>query len=161
MAEAISNTSPFLYLHRIGGLDWLPKLFREVRIPNSVLRELHEGRQKGYEVPNPTDHAWCKVGDPRIVPSEWLTLDLGAGELAVLALGLENASCIVLLDDGLARRIAQAAGLTVWGTLKVLLESKARGLVESIGPLISQLQDSGMWVSDEVRPRVLALAGEK
>jgi len=26
MLKAISNTSPLLYLYRIGGIDWLPKL---------------------------------------------------------------------------------------------------------------------------------------
>ena len=27
MAEAISNTSPLLYLHRAGVLEWIPRLF--------------------------------------------------------------------------------------------------------------------------------------
>ena len=27
MPEAISNTSPLLYLYRIGAMDWLPKMF--------------------------------------------------------------------------------------------------------------------------------------
>jgi len=65
------------------------------------------------------------------------------------------------LDDALARRIAQAAGLNVWGTLKVLLEAKSQGLTESIEPLVNRLENSGMWISDDIRQRVLALAGEK
>ena len=55
-------------------------------------------------------------------------LDLGAGEFAILALALEYPTCVILLNDGLAQRIAQAAGLTVWGTLKVLLEAKSQSL---------------------------------
>ena len=31
MPEAITNTSPLLYLYRIGVLEWLPGLFNEVR----------------------------------------------------------------------------------------------------------------------------------
>ncbi len=27
MAEAISNTSPLFYLHQVGALEWLPRLF--------------------------------------------------------------------------------------------------------------------------------------
>jgi hypothetical protein len=27
MPDAISNTSPLLYLHRIGAINWLPRLF--------------------------------------------------------------------------------------------------------------------------------------
>jgi len=95
------------------------------------------------------------------MPSEWLTLDLGTGELEAMALALENPSRVILLDDALARRIARAAGLDVWGTLRILLEAKSRKLTESIEPLVNRLAETGMWISDEVRQRVLVLAGEE
>ena len=160
MPEAISNTSPLLYLYRIDALDWLPRLFSEVWIPAAVLDELEEGRRKGYEVPVPSHYSWLQVVNPRATPSEWLSLDLGVGELAAMALALEHPTRVVLLDDMLARRTAQAAGLTVWGTLKVLLEAKAHGLTDRIDPLVNRLSDTGMWLSDEIRQRILALAGE-
>ncbi|WP_228040171.1 DUF3368 domain-containing protein [Nodosilinea sp. LEGE 07088] len=77
-----------------------------------------------------------------------------------MALAAEHPKKIVLLDDTLARRTAQLAGLTVWGTLKILLEAKSQGLTESIQPLVSRLNDAGMWLSDDIRQRVLTLAGE-
>lgn len=77
-----------------------------------------------------------------------------------MALALENPKRILLLDDLLARRTAQAAGLTVWGTLKVVLEAKAQGLIPEIAPLVDELGKNGMWISDEIRRRILALAGE-
>jgi predicted nucleic acid-binding protein len=160
MPEAITNTSPLLYLHRISSLTWLHELFSATVVPSAVVRELKEGRERGYDVPDLTEYAWLDIVEPRSVPSEWLALDLGAGELSVLALGLEDQRRIVLLDDGLARRIAQAAGLTVWGTLKVLLEAKRRGLTGSVEPLLRRMEEAGMWISDELRERVLALAGE-
>ena len=144
MPEAISNTSPLLYLYRVDTLEWLPKLFNEIWAPNAVVMELQEGRRRGYEVPNPSDFDWLQIIAPRSVPSEWLTLDLGVGELETMALALENPTRVVLLDDALARRIAQAAGLEVWGTLRVLLEAKSQGLTESIEPLVNQLKSSGM-----------------
>src|SRR3972149_10397881 len=112
MPEAITNTSPLLYLYRIGGVDWLPKLFNDVWMPPAVSDELKEGRRKGYDVPEPGNYSWLRVVSPRSTPSEWLSLDLGPGELAAMALALENPSRVVLLDDMLARRTAQAAGLT-------------------------------------------------
>ena len=87
-------------------------------------------------------------------------MTLGAGERAALALALENPRLVVALDEALARRIATAAGLPVWGTLRVLFEAKSRGLVEDIAPLVRRLIDSGMRISDDVRRRLLALAGE-
>ena len=160
MPDAICNTSPLLYLYRGGVLEWLPELFREIWIPNAIILELQEGRRRGYDVPDPGGYGWLKVVEPRAVPSEWLTLDLGAGELAAMALALENPDRVVLLDDALARRIALAAGLKVWGTLKILLEAKGQGLTESIDPLIERLKDAGMWISDDIQRRVLALADE-
>jgi len=54
---------------------------------------------------------------------------------------------ILLLDDALARRTAIAAGLTVWGTWRILLEAKLFGLIESVKPAINRLKKSGMWRS--------------
>jgi len=105
---------------------------------------------RGFRLSSPV---WC--------PSEWLALDLGAGELAVLAIALEHPQRVILLDDGRARRIAQAAGLTIWGTLKILLEAKSQGLTDLIRPHLDRLRDAGMWMSEAIRQRVLALAGER
>jgi predicted nucleic acid-binding protein len=40
MPKAICNTSPLLYLYRIGAIEWLPKLFDEVWTPSAVTDEL-------------------------------------------------------------------------------------------------------------------------
>jgi len=98
--------------------------------------------------------------EPRFLLSEWLTVDLGPGEVSVIELGLENPDCLVLLDDARAREIASAAGLQVWGTLRILLEAKSRGLVDQIAPLVQKLRDAGMWISEGIRRRVLTLAKE-
>jgi predicted nucleic acid-binding protein len=160
MSKVISNTSPLLYLYRIGAIHWLPKLFDEVWAPDAVINELMAGRSKGYDVPNPADFNWLHIVNPKAMPSEWLALDLGTGEISAMALALENPKHVILLDDMLARRTAQAAGLQVWGTLKVLLEAKSHGLVDKIEPFVTGLNDAGMWVSAEVKQRILILAGE-
>jgi predicted nucleic acid-binding protein len=160
MPKAISNTSPLLYLYRIGAITLLPKMFEEVWTAESVKNELAAGHSKGYDVPNPVDYPWLNIVNPKSMPSEWLALDLGAGELGAMALALENPDRIALLDDMLARRTAQVAGLQVWGTLKVLLEAKSQGLIEKVEPYITKLSEAGMWVSAEVKQRILVLAGE-
>lgn len=160
MPEAIVNTSPLVYLYRIGALDWLHRLFDEVWVPLAVVQELEEGRQKGHQVPQVTGYTWLRVVKPQTVISEWLATDLGPGEVSVIALGLENPGRIVLLDDARARRIATAAGLQVWGTLRVILEAKASGLIDRVAPVVDQLRESGMWISEDIRRRILVLAGE-
>jgi predicted nucleic acid-binding protein len=161
MAKAVSNTSPLLYLYRIDVVDWLPKLFTEIWTPGAVVTEFEEGQRRGYDVPNPRDYEWLKIIDPRSTPSEWLALDLGKGKLAAMALALENPERTILLDDELARRTAKAAGLNVRGALGILLDAKSQGLTERVEPLIERLEHSGMWLSPDVRDRILILAGEK
>jgi predicted nucleic acid-binding protein len=159
--RAISNTSPLLYLHRCGGLMWLQHLFSSIDVPGAVASELEEGRTRGFDVPNLQDYSWMTITNPQMMPSQWFATDLGAGETAAMALAIEHPDHILLLDDALARRTALAAGLQVWGTLRVLLEAKAVGLIEGVEPVIHRLQKSGMWISEDIRLRILALAGEQ
>ena len=158
MVKAVTDTSPLLYLYRIQKIGILSQVFEEVLTAPAVISELAEGQARGYEVPNPKDYKWLRVVPPQKVPSEWLASDLGKGELETMALALEDQEKVVILDDALARRIAQAAGLEVWGTLRVLLEAKKQGLVSSMSETIDDLEKTGMWISEDIRQRILRLA---
>jgi hypothetical protein len=160
MPSVISDASPLLYLYRIDGLTWLTTLFDEVWTAAAVVAELQEGQRLGFDVPNLSDYEWLQLASPMQIPAAWQTLDLGVGELAVMALALETPERLVLLDDALARQTAQVAGLTVWGTLRVLLEAKNQELISRVAPFVDQLRDSGMWISTEIQQRILRLAGE-
>ncbi|MGG6237498.1 DUF3368 domain-containing protein [Nodosilinea sp. AN01ver1] len=160
MPEAISNTSPLLYLYRIQALNWLPQLFDDIWIPSAVALELAAGQKQGYDVPRPKRYPWLRVVEPGVTSLDWQALDLGLGEIAAMSLALEHPAKIVLLDDMLARQAAQSAGLRVWGTLKILLEAKSQGLTTAIKPLVYRLDNAGMWLSEEIVQRVLALADE-
>ena len=159
---AVADTSPLLFLHRTGTLDLLGALFSGgVWVPPAVRAEIEEGAASGYDMPDLDAPSWMNAApEPTSPPSEWLALDLGPGELAALSLALEHSERIVLLDDALARRVAKGAGLTVWGTLRVVLEAKRNGHVERVTPLVNRMEDAGMWVSGDVRRRILRLAGE-
>lgn len=160
MAKAISNTSPLLYLYRIQAIGLLPSLFDEIWVPQAVADEFSAGHQRGYDVPQLSDYPWLTIASPQSTPQQWFSLDLGPGEVAAMSLALENPDRIVLLDDRLARRTAQAAGLQVWGTLKLLLQAKSTGLILRIEPYVNGLAHSGMWMSEEIKRRILVLAGE-
>ncbi len=57
--------------------------------------------------------------------------------------------------------VVQTAGLQVWGMLKVLLEAKEAGLTERLVPYVERLVKAGMWLSKDVKRRILRLAGEE
>ena len=90
-----------------------------------------------------------------------MALDLGPGELAAMSTALEHPQRIALLDDMLARRVAKAADIRVWGTLRILLESKNTGHISRVAPHVDRLSEAGMWISNDIRRRVLRLADEQ
>jgi len=135
VGKAISNTSPLLYLYRIGVMEWLGQLFEEVWVPDAVVEELEEGGQRGYDVLRLENCLWIKRTNPQQMPTEWFALDLGRGELAAMALGLEHPEQTLLLDDLLARRVAEAAGLRVWGTPTGIVGREESRINASVGAI--------------------------
>jgi len=160
MPEAIVNTSPLVYLYRIGGWNGCTGFSARFGCRQRLFRNWKRGSGKGTRFRAFPSTRGCEFVEPRVAVSEWLAADLGPGEVSVIALGLENPGRIVLLDDARARRIATAAGLTVWGTLRVLLEAKSSGLVDRVALAVERLREGGMWISESVRQRILAPAGE-
>ena len=161
MLRAACSVSPIIYLYRIGILDWLPMLFDEILMPTVVLEDLLSAKFIGFDVPSPFDLPWVSYDDPQItVPSAWVSLDLSSGEVAAMSLAFENPDCTVLLDEPMGRRAASLVGIKYWGTLKILLEAKKRGLIGSIAPYVDRLGKTGIWIVGETRQRILKLAGE-
>jgi hypothetical protein len=75
-------------------------------------------------------------------------------------LALEMREAVVVLDDDLARRVAETLGLRLTGTLGLLLDAKKAGLIPAIAPLLDQLQTLRFRVAPHTRVAVLKLAGE-
>ncbi len=160
MREVFCNTSPLQYLHQLGLLRILSEMAGRIVVPPAVVAELSAGIAKGLNVPNVSGLDWVEVRLPSSAHATGLVTDLGAGETQVLALALESRQSIALLDDSLARRVASALGIPVQGTLGLLLDAKKKRLVESIAPLLDQLQSLGFRLDPHTRAVVMRLAGE-
>ena len=70
-----------------------------------------------------------------------LVISLGKGEKEVLALGLESPNHLLILDDLVAPRYADAANLNFTGTLGVLVLANARGLIDDVHQILRHLQE--------------------
>lgn len=60
-----------------------------------------------------------------------LEMQIGKGEASAIALALETADNVLILDDWKARRLAERLGLSVTGTLGVLIKAKNTGIIPS------------------------------
>ena len=160
MLRGASNTTPIISLSIIGRLGLLRDLYTEVLIPPAVYAEVMAGgagRAGSVELQRAQWFRTLPLIDPKHAD---LLVDLDRGEAEAIALALEIDADLLLVDERLARRHAQRLGLTITGTLGILLKGKEQGLVPEIRPLIQQLRRSRIRLSDSVVQRALQLAGE-
>ena len=116
MREAICDTSPIQYLHQTGFLYLLFELYSRIVVPPAVVRELDRGKAIGVDLPDLRCLPWMEIRAPEKLHQNPATLDLGAGEREVLALGVEIPGSILILDERLARFHADAMALNFTGT---------------------------------------------
>jgi uncharacterized protein len=75
-------------------------------------------------------------------------------------LALESPGAIVILDDNLARFVAQTIGIKVTGTLGILRDAKRAGIIPTVSPLLDQLQGLGFRLAPHTKLAILRQTGE-
>ena len=157
----VGDTTVLLYLGRIGRIDLLPALFTPVYIPEPVMLELDMGRFLRRDTVNPRDFTWATpVSVPQDVIDALPPNCLGAGEQAVIAYAHAHQSCVAGLDDLQARRLAETLGLTVVGTLGILLRAKQAKMIPTVRPLVDAVIAQGFHLDPDLYQDVLRLASE-
>ena len=157
MRKVTANTTPLIALADIGLLWILHSLYGDIYIPEAVKNEIKSEPAKS-EV---SSCEWIKVrrviidSDKRIYSTR-----LHTGEIETIILSEEINSDLVILDDNAAKKTAKYLGMTVTGTLGVLLRAKREGLIEAVGPYTRKLISDGMYISDKVLRQVLENSGE-
>ena len=161
MQKVVSNSSPIIHLAKIGKLSLLREYFNTIMVPESVFKEcVAEGKDR-KEVDAIKKAEWIRVAevqDKKLV--KLLQSSLDDGESEAIALSLESGADLILLDDSDAREKARIYGLTVTGTLGVLLRAKKDRKISSLKENIIKLRESGFWVSDFIEERLLEASGE-
>ena len=159
--KIVCNTSPLILLAKIHRLDTLIHLYSELMIPKAVADEI--GIKPGKE--NDQVQALIEKGmlqfrqvSEKIIAK--LPIDLGRGEREAIALAIDSGADLVILDDQQGRLFSRDKGLTVTGTVGVLIEAKERGLIPSLRPEMDRLIEAGMWISEVFYHRILKEYGE-
>ena len=126
----VSNSGPLMALGKLGQVDLLPQLYGQVSLPTAVYTEVvtrgnEQGAPDALVVQNALQRGQLvvvEVQDTELLP-EIATTPLHTGEKQTLHLALREGADAVLLDDLQAREEAQARGLTVKGTLGVVVQA--------------------------------------
>ena len=160
MPEIVCDTAPLQRLHRGNALDVLKSLYDRVLVPESVKEEIDEGREEGLDLPDLDELEWIEVvspGDPEMVSEN---TGIGVAEREVMALAMETAGAVIVMDDPLGRRHAKLMRQPATGTIGILLRAKSRKLITSIGTILERLDGRGFRMPADTKANILAWAGE-
>ncbi|MCD8248546.1 MAG: DUF3368 domain-containing protein [Lachnospiraceae bacterium] len=160
MRKVAVNSTPLIVLCGIGQLELLKGLYGEIYIPRAVYREVTAKKDSAcVQIKNAA--GWIHVVE--IMDSsekKMYKAKLHDGEVEVMILAQEQKADLVILDDNAAKKTAKYLGLTVTGTLGVLLKAKREGLIQEVKPLLSEMKRKGFYVSNMVERLVLDQAHE-
>lgn len=161
MPRVVVNSTPIIVLCGIDQLDILYRMYHEIFIPAAVYQEVTAVKDSAC-IQIMTQKNWIHVEEIQdITEKKMYKAKLHAGEVEVMILAQEKQADLVILDDNAAKKTAKYLGLTVTGTLGVLLKAKQKGIIEKVSPLLSKMKQNGFYMDPKLEAMVLKSAGEE
>ena len=150
----VADTSPLNYLILIGHVDLLPYFYGTVNVPPAVWSELNDTRApqavREWVVRPPEWVVQVDVAfDPRDLPD-----DLERGEQEAIALAELLRADRLLVDETNARKEATRRNIPIIGTLGVLSNAAAAGLI-NLQNALAELRKTSFFASPELILRLL------
>jgi predicted nucleic acid-binding protein len=149
----VTNTTPLITLSiACGSLDVLRQLYEEVIVTSEVAAEVTTG---GMHRPGAAEfiaaQSWLKpLAQPRAI-APYLLNTLDRGEASVIQAALDQNVPLVAIDEVVGRRVARLAGLSVTGSIGILLKARKLGLTGNLADSFTRLRAHGIWLSAQVQ----------
>ncbi|MEN8445552.1 MAG: DUF3368 domain-containing protein, partial [Cyanobacteria bacterium J06555_13] len=143
-------------------LDLLKQLYQIVVIPQSVYEELSaSGKAAMQQVDQPWISIQSVINRAEIAAFQRKTR-LDRGESEAILLTQQLGADLLLIDERRGRAEAQRLKLRITGLLGILVESKRRGFIAAVKPLMDQLiADSTFRVSPKLYKLILEMVQEQ
>ncbi len=158
--KIVINTSPLIALvAALGELKILQDLYSEVFVPFEVCQEVEKGYEKlGFE--EFRNAIWLSKQTAPTNISTLLVNSLDIGEASVIQLALDRNIETVCIDEAKGRRIARLSGLSLTGSIGILLRAKQEGYPLSIKEAIHRMLSCNIRLSRTVIDFALKIARE-
>ena len=146
----ISDTSCLILLDKIGEIELLHNLFGTIVTTIEVVEE--------FGLPLPS---WIKVQQPADKNYQAIIeASVDKGEASAIALAIELDDCLLIIDDLKGRKFAQQLGLTIIGTLGIIVDAKLAGIITSVKPILSKIKTTNFRVSEKLELLLFKKANE-
>lgn len=147
----ISDTTPIISLLKINRLDLLKQSFGEVLIPTAVYKELTADSRFIDETMTVKAASYIRpvaVSNPEAVKILRMATGLDQGESEAIVLTDELKADILLMDEAKGRKISGQMGITIMGTIGLLISAYEDKLItaEEARRCIDELQRSGRHI---------------
>ncbi len=140
-------TAQTAFFHELKNLR---ALYNGVIVPYEVCKEVMAGGAKGFAIPEFMSATWLtKIDDPITIPA-FLKNTLDVGESSNIQTAIERGIKTVCIDETTGKRIARLNGLSVTGTIGILLRAKKEGFPLSLNEAIKRMQNEGVRLCQNV-----------
>ncbi|MCL1884577.1 MAG: DUF3368 domain-containing protein [Defluviitaleaceae bacterium] len=159
MLNTVVNSTPIISLYDIDKLDILSKMYATVYIPYGVYEEVCiDG-----DISERTLLSFPNFSIQHITnenAKKYFKTALHKGEVEVMILADELNADICIIDDKLAREYAKHLGLTITGTLGLLVKAKERGILDLVTPCMDAMIRNEIYISKVLYKSIKKLANE-
>ncbi len=146
----VTNTTPLIALAvATGSLDILRAMYARVLVPAAVANEILAGGDSAPGVAAFRGATWLEHR-PDVRISSYLSNSLDRGEAAVIQTALDESIALVCIDEAVGRRVARLNGLTVTGSVGILVKAHQQGYAISLADAIRRMREHGIWLADGV-----------
>ena len=146
----ISDTSCLILLQKIDELELLNKLFGTIITTKEVAEEFGLPLPFWFELKQPTDKNYQTI----------IEASVDKGEASAIALAVELDDCLLIIDDLKGRKFAQQLGLTIIGTIGIIVDAKLAGIISSVKPLLAKIKSTNFRITEQLEILILNKAGE-
>ncbi len=146
----IADTSCFIILSNINELNLLQKVFGTIVTTPVIAREFGDPLPDWIIIKSAEDYRKQKALEELV----------DKGKSSAIALALEMPQSLIILDDLQARSVAENLGISITGTIGVLVKAKLMGIIPSIKPLLSKIKQTNFRITLAIEAIALKEAGE-
>lgn len=161
MRRVIVNSTPLIALCNADLLNILKEIYGSIIIPKAVFDEVTAKKDSAcLQIKQNLD--WITVETiTNIEDRKMYKAKLHAGEVDVMILTQADPKAdLVIIDDNAAKKTAKYLGLTVTGTLGVLIKAKQSGIISSVKNAITKIQSNGFYINENIIKLALKQVGE-